>query len=87
MGLLLENGYEGQNPDPEKAKDLYLEGHNLGNTDATNNLAYYYLNNRYSQVDLVMAKALLKCAYIRGDNRAADHMLQFGLISSKNELT
>jgi len=75
MGLLLESGYEGHNSDPEKARDLYLEGHNLGNSDATNNLAYYYLNSRYSQKDNVLAKALLKCAHIRGDTRAADHML------------
>lgn len=36
--------------------------------------------------DNVLVKALLKCAYLRGDQKAADHLIQFGLISNKSEL-
>ena len=43
-GLMLESGYEGQSPDPEKASHLYRQAHKLGNLDATINLAFYYLN-------------------------------------------
>jgi TPR repeat protein len=52
-----------------------LKAHNLGNTDATNNLAYYYLNGRFSPVNKVLGKALFKIAHLLKDRRAQDHML------------
>ena len=46
-GLLYESGFEGSQPEPEKAEFMFKQAHKLGNRDATINLAFFYLNVSY----------------------------------------
>lgn len=84
-GLLLEQGYEGQPPDPEKAEQMYRQAHKLGNLDATINLAFHFLNDTLPSTHQALArlgfengraisKALLKYAYRRGKVDALDFL-------------
>ena len=63
-----------------------MKAHLAGNTDATNNLAYFYLNNRHEEAKPLLGKALLKYAHIHGNKRASEHLLQFEMITNRNEL-
>lgn len=44
LGLMLENGYDEKMSDPDQALEYYKRAHKMGNTDATINIAIYYLN-------------------------------------------
>lgn len=64
LGLMIEVGYEDKAGDPETALDYYKRAHKLGNSDATINIAVYYLNGAGGiEKDLVMGKYLLKQAF------------------------
>ena len=43
-GLMYESGFEGCPPDLEKAEQMYRQAHKHGNTEASINLAFYFLN-------------------------------------------
>jgi len=86
MGLMIEVGYEDRISDPEGAMQYYRQAHKLGNTDATINLAIYYLNGVHVEKDMNMGKYMLKHAYKHGNERAADYMMTFGFIKSKKEM-
>ena len=43
LGLMLENGFEGMEADPDQACLYYKQSHKLGDPDASVNLAIYYL--------------------------------------------
>jgi TPR repeat protein len=60
LGLMIESGFEDRISDPETALDYYKRAHKLGNTDATINIAIYYLNGVHIDRDLTMGKLLLK---------------------------
>jgi hypothetical protein len=62
---------------------MFKQAHNLGNSDASINLAIHYLR---SQSDSKAGKALLLRAFANKNARAVDCMLQYGLIKSKSEL-
>ena len=49
-GLLYESGFEGSQPELEKAEAMFKQAHKLGNRDATINLAFFYLNVSFSFV-------------------------------------
>lgn len=49
LGLMLENGFDEKLSDHEQALEYYKKAHKLGSTDATINIALYYLNVRMCQ--------------------------------------
>ena len=56
LGLMHESGFDEKIPDPEQALEWYKKSHKLGNTDASINIALFYLNGTYVEKDLNMAK-------------------------------
>jgi TPR repeat protein len=58
IGLMLELGFEDRPSDPEQALEYYKRGHKLGNTDASINIAIYYLS--IGNADRDTGKYLLK---------------------------
>ena len=58
----------------------------LGNNDATVNLAIYYLSDKFTLHDKHLGIALMKMAWRNGNKKAADHMVQLGLINDEKEL-
>ena len=58
IGLMLELGFEDRPSDPEQALEYYKRGHKLGNTDASSNIAIYYLS--IGNADRDTGKYLLK---------------------------
>ena len=86
LGLMIEVGFEDRVSDPENALDYYKKAHKLGNTDATINIAIYYLNGVHVDKDLNMGRLLLKQAFKHGNEKAVEYMLTFGLIKSRKEM-
>ena len=86
IGLMFEMGFDDKLPEPEKAIENYKFAHYKGNSDATINLAIYYLNGRFMKPDQTVGKALLTQAYKDRNPRSVDCMLTYGLIKNKNEV-
>jgi TPR repeat protein len=82
IGLILESGYDDVMPSSEHALLHFKAAHNLGNSDATINIAMQYL----SQNDTKIAKALLINAYQNRNQRAVDVMIKYGIIQSRSEV-
>ena len=61
---MFEMGFDDKLPEPEKAIENYKFAHYRGNSDATINLAIYYLSGRFMKPDQIVGKALLTQAYI-----------------------
>ena len=75
LGLMLESGFDGIAPDPDKASLYYKQAHQIGDVDATVNLAFYYLNKPDFENKMPIGKALLKIAYNKGSRDALDYMI------------
>ena len=75
LGLMLESGFDGIPPDPERAASYYKQAHQMGDIDASINLAFYYLNKSDHEHKDKIAKVLLKYAYSKGNQDAMDFML------------
>ena len=86
LGLMLELGFDDRPADPEQAFDHYKRAHKLGNTDATINIALFYLEGVHVGVDPQMGKYLLKQAYRLGNERAIEYMLTYGFIKTRKEM-
>ena len=72
---MLESGFDGIAADPDKASLQYKKAHQMGDVDATINLAFYYLNKLEFENKERIAKALFKIAYNKGNRDALDYML------------
>jgi hypothetical protein len=83
---MYEIGFDDKLPDPERALENYKYAHNKGNSDASINLAIYYLNGRFIKPDANTGKALLIYAYKDRNPRCVDCMLTYGLIKNKSEI-
>lgn len=83
IGLMLEFGYDDVMPNIDDALLHYKAAHNLGNSDATINIAIYYLRDI---CDLKIGKALLINAYQNKNYRALDCMMQYGICQHKGEV-
>ena len=86
LGLMIESGFDGVAPDPERACSYYKQAHQNGDVDATINLAFYYLNKSEQENRELIAKALLKIAYSKGNKDALSYLLEQGLIGSQDEI-
>ena len=86
IGLMIESGFDGISADPDKASTHYKQAHQHGDVDATINLAFYYLNRSEADNRELIAKALLKIAYSKGNRDALDYLLDQGLIGSQDEI-
>jgi TPR repeat protein len=60
IGLMLEYGYDDVMPSPEDSLLHFKAAHNMGNSDATINIAIHYLRDKG---DTKTGKALLINAY------------------------
>tara|TARA_B110001450_G_C17538258_1_gene447538 strand:+ start:423 stop:902 length:480 start_codon:yes stop_codon:yes gene_type:complete len=83
---MFEMGFDDKLPEPEKAIENYKFAHYRGNSDATINLAIYYLSGRFMKPDPIVGKALLTQAYKDRNPRSVDCMLTYGLIKNKSEV-
>lgn len=83
---MIEVGFEDRPADPEGALEYYKKAHKLGSTDATINIAIYYLNGVHVDKDLSMGKYLLKQAYKSGNSKAVECMISFSFIKNKKEM-
>lgn len=81
IALMLENGFDQVLPDIESAMKIYKTAHNKGCSDATINIAFYYLSGKQIEPDQKIGKALLTKALVDKNSRAIDVLLQFGLMS------
>lgn len=86
LGLMIELGFEDKPGDPEQALDYYKRAHKLGNSDATINIAIYYLNGIHVEKDVNMGRYLLKQAFKNGNERSVDYMITFGFIKNRKEM-
>lgn len=83
---MMETGFADAAPNPKLALQNYKEAHNLGNTDASINLALFFINGHFQPKDLEQGKSCLIHAYQNKNKRAGALLLQFGFIKSEDEL-
>lgn len=87
LGLMIELGFDDRPGDPEQALDYYRKAHKLGNTDASINIAVYYINGVHGvDKDANMGKQLLKLAFKNGNDKAVDYMITCGFIKNRKEM-
>ena len=86
LGLMIEVGFEDRAGDPDQALEYYRKANKLGNTDASINIAIYYINGVHVERDPKMGKQLLKQAYKNGNEKAVDYMVTFGFIKNRKEM-
>ena len=86
LGLMIEVGFEDRPGDPDQALEYYRKANKLGNTDASINIAIYYINGVHVERDPKMGKQLLKQAYKNGNEKAVDYMVTFGFIKNRKEM-
>ena len=63
VGLMLEHGYDDVLPTGDVALRNYKIAHSLGSSDATINIAMYYLSGKFIAKDVKIGEALLLKAY------------------------
>jgi len=86
IGRMYESGFGDTPPQPKLALQNYKDAHSMGNTDATINLALYYLSGQFQSKDLEQGKTYLIQAHGNKSKRAGDLLLRYGLIKSADEL-
>ena len=63
IGIMLENGYGDVAPNAKMAVQNYKEAHSKGNTDASINLALFFINGQFQPKDMEQGKNFLLHAY------------------------
>jgi TPR repeat protein len=80
MGVMLESGFDQNQPNAQEAMKCYQKGYQQGSADSLINISLLLIDGKGVPQNIEQAKSLLLRAHREGSSRSFEIMLHYGFV-------